>query len=141
VGFAAWVNLLQKLAALLQASPESRRGGMLGNAWIYECLVQFRRNAAVYLRGIAAGFATPAAAHLLKAAGLYERMANQVLCAEGQCYSAVAPYPWMLKEGEVWGSERIADEMERLQDGFSLEREVVHDLEQALALSAAREPA
>jgi hypothetical protein len=132
LGVKAWEMYLEKLAALQSAPESARQESLIGNAWIYECLIQFRRVAAGYLRRIAPAFPSTTAAGLEKAAGLYEQMANQVLCDETHCFTTIAPYPWMLKEGERWTAEKIVAQIERLNDALPLEIEAIHQLEQAL---------
>ena len=134
IGFKAWDDYLAKLTTLLEASPETRQENMLGNAWIYECLIQYRRSAAVYLRRTAADFPGLGASHLHKAASLYEQMADRVLCDQENCLTAIAPYPWMLKEGESWTAGHIEDQISRLKEALPLEREATADIEQALEL-------
>lgn len=133
-GFCAWEAYVRKLTDLLQASPETRSDSMLGNAWIYECLIQYRRSAAVYLRRIAADFPGMGASHLHKSASLYEQIADRVLCDQENCLTAIAPYPWMLKEGQSWTRGHIEDQISRLQEALPLEREAIADIEQALTL-------
>ena len=134
VGTKAWEVYLEKLEALQLANDDSRQESMLGNAWIYECLVQFRRTAATYLRGLAGEFSSPAAAHLHKAASLYTEMTESILCNEEQCFTTIAPYPWLLKEGQRWSPDMIQEQIKRLMETEPLEHEALHDLEQALAL-------
>lgn len=140
LGFHAWEAYIAKLTDLLDADPENRQGSMHGNAWIYECLIQYRRSAAVYLRQVAADFPGPGASHLHKAASLYEQMANRILCDQENCLTAIAPFPWMLKEGETWTRNQIEDQVSRLKEAYALEREAITDLEQALALLEKEEP-
>jgi hypothetical protein len=55
--------------------------------------------------------------------------ANQVLCDEAHCMTTIAPYPWMLKEGERWTSEQISGQIARLKEALPLEVEAIHQLE------------
>ena len=133
VGFAAWDAYLERLRFLQTADEEIKRGDMLGNSWIYECLVQYRSAAAQYLRDIADEFAPQVAEHLLKAAHLYERMSSQVLQDEEHCVITIAPLPWSLNEGESWTGELRAQEIRRLAAALPLEREAIQEIEQALS--------
>jgi len=139
LGFRAWEDYIAKLSALLDASPQQRQDSMVGNAWIYECLIQYRRSAAMYLRRVAADFPGKGASHLHKAASLFEQMANRILCDQENCPSAIAPYPWMLKEGQTWTAGQIEDQLSRLQEALPVEREAIADLGQALSLLQAEQ--
>jgi hypothetical protein len=133
VGFKAWDAYVAKLEALEQGDDKARQGAMLGNAWIYECLAQYRGVAARYLRDVACEFDGPAAAHLLRAADLYEQMSNEVLRDKEHCVVTVAPYGWALKKGETWTSERRQAQIARLRRALPLERAAIAELESALA--------
>ncbi len=132
VGFKAWDAYLTKLRALQDADEETRNDAMLGNSWIYECLAQYRSAAARYLRDIADEFTGDAADHLLKAADLYDRMANQVLRDEDHCVITVAPMPWSLEEGEVWTDEVRAAQIARLEAALPLEHKALEEIGSAL---------
>jgi hypothetical protein len=133
VGFRAWEDYIQTVQSLDAADDKTRADAMQGNAWIYECLAQYRDSGARYLREIAGEFSPAAAAHLQKAADLYDRMANHVLRDEQHCVVTVAPYAWFLKEGQTWTPEMRAEQVRRLQAAFPLERRAVHEMEEALA--------
>jgi hypothetical protein len=132
LGFAAWDAYLERLRTLQEADEETQKGDMLGNSWIYECLAQYRGAAALYLRDVAGEFEPQAADHLLKAAGLYERMSSEVLRDKEHCVITVAPLPWSLKEGEAWTNEKRRNQMARLQAALPLEREAIQEIEAAL---------
>ena len=132
VGFKAWEAFIDAVAALDAANDKTRKEALGGNAWIYECLAQYRDSAARYLRGIAGEFPPEAAARLRKAADLYDQLANHVLRDEEHCVVTVAPYAFFLKEGETWTAERRAEQVRRLQAAFPLERRAVHEIEEAL---------
>jgi hypothetical protein len=133
VGFAAWDAYLERLRTLQEADEETINGDMMGNSWIYECLAQYRGAAAQYLRDVTGEFEAPAADHLLKAAGLYACMSNEVLQDEENYLITVAPLPWSLKEGERWTNEMRQGQIERLEAALPLEREAIQEIEQALA--------
>jgi hypothetical protein len=134
VGFKAWDVYLQKLEALDGADDKARQGAMLGNAWIYECLAQYRGVAACYLRGVADEFPPEAAKHLRRAAELYARMSDEVLRDKEHCVVTIAPYPWALKEGKTWTSEMRREQLRRLRAALPLEREAIQEIEAALGL-------
>jgi len=134
VGFRAWDIYIERLKALDGADEKTRKDAMVGNAWIYECLAQYRGLAAWYLRAIADEFDSRAAGHLKNAAGLFEKMSNQVLSDEKHCVITVAPYPWDLKEGKMWTTALRQDQVKRLEQALPLEREAIGEIEKALAL-------
>ena len=135
VGLKAWDNYLQKLKALEQADEKARKDAMQGNAWIYECLAQYRGVASQYLRDVAGEFDAPAAQHLRKAADLYGRMSDDVLRDKEHCVVTIAPYPWALKEGKSWTSEIRQEQIRRLEAALPIEREAIAEIEKALALT------
>jgi len=102
LGWAAWDAYLQRLKTLQQVSEKTKNDDMLGNSWIYECLTQYRRAAVTYLRDIAGEFEEDVTHHLLKAADIYEKLANEVLKDYAHGLLTIAPLPWSLKKGEVW---------------------------------------
>jgi len=134
VGFRAWQEYGAALKKLLTVDATTRKESMMGNAWIYECLVQYRSCASLYLRTIAGQFPDGPAGHLLKAAELFDRMAREVLQDSVQCKATVAPYPWQLKEGEIWSDELIAGQITRLENALVIERQAIGEIETALAL-------
>ncbi|MEW6745320.1 MAG: hypothetical protein AB1486_21420 [Planctomycetota bacterium] len=134
VGFKAWEEYIARLEALDHAEESTRRAAMLGNAWIYECLVQYRAVAARYLRAIAREFDEPVTAYLMRAAGHYSRMSSEVLVDGERRPGAIAPYPSMLRDGEGWSTKTRADQVRRLQDALALERQAIGEIEHALAL-------
>ena len=68
MGLTAWDAYIERLRALQEADEETRKGDMLGNSWIYECLAQYRGAAAQYLRDVASEFDSRTANHLIRAA-------------------------------------------------------------------------
>lgn len=140
VGFAAWDAYLERLRVLQEADDETQKGDMMGNSWIYECLAQYRSAAAQYLRDVAGEFESPAAGHLFRAAGLYERLSNEVLQDDEHCLITIAPLPWSLKEGETWTNEKRQDQIERLEAALPLEREAIQEIESALEAMGEQPP-
>jgi hypothetical protein len=131
VGFKAWQNYIEKLKALESADEKTRVDSMHGNAWNYECLTQYRSAGAVYLREIAGEFNPDTAKHLLKAADIYDKQANQVLRDKDHCVITIAPYPSMLKTGEKWVPKTIKEQIRRLTAAFNLEREAIKQIQEA----------
>ena len=136
VGFEAWVEYIMRLRVLEEADEATRMAAALGNAWIYECLAQYRASAARYLLDVAGEFDLPATEHLMKAARLYERMSSEVLRDEERCTATIAPYPGMLRSGKVWSAEMRQEQIRRLECALPLERETIGEIEQAMALVA-----
>ena len=133
LGYAAWEFYITRLKALETADEKTRAGEMQGNAWIYECLAQYRGVAARYLREMAAQYPPAAADHLHRAADLYDEMATRVLTDKEHCVVTVAPYPWGLKAGEQWQPAQIRQQVERLEKALPLEKAAIGEIEQALA--------
>ena len=133
LGWAAWEAYIAKLKTLQQADEKTIKENNMGNAWIYECLVQFRREAAKYLRNIAGVFDDIVAQHLLTAAGIYEKIADAVLTDSDSCILSVAPYPWSLSEGEEWTNELRAMQIKRLENAYPMERKAIDNIKAALA--------
>lgn len=134
VGFEAWEEYIVRLRALEEVDEATRLGAALGNAWIYECLVRYRASAVRYLRDIAREFDSPAAEHLMNAAGLYEKMSSEVLSDPEHSPRAIAPYPRMLKSGGSWNTEMRQGQLNRLESALPLEREAIGEIRKALAL-------
>jgi len=134
LGYAAWEACIANLKTLEKADEKTRAGEMQGNAWIYECLAQYRGSAARYLREIAAQYPPAAANHLRRAADLYDEMASRVLTDKEHSVVAVALYPWMLKAGEQWRPEQIQSQVERLEKALPLEKAAIGEIQQALAV-------
>ena len=133
VGFKAWEEYIRRLKSLDGADEKTRQAAMQGNAWIYECLAQYRSSAAKYLRLIAGDFDARAAGHLKQAADHYDKMANEVLRDEAQSVVTIAPYPAMLKTGDAWTAAMRKEEVRRLEAALLLERQAIAEIEKALA--------
>ncbi|MBI2939085.1 MAG: hypothetical protein HYY04_01500 [Chloroflexi bacterium] len=132
-GFAAWdhwVTLLVDDARFEAMDPTARDGEMLGNAWIYESLIDARSAAATYLTAIAAEVAPDARSHLLAAVSLYRQLAAEVLAKPSP--TAIAPYPWTLAEGQRWTADIRRAQVERLREARELDRQAVAAIERAL---------
>ncbi|MFH1007293.1 MAG: hypothetical protein V1800_07310 [Candidatus Latescibacterota bacterium] len=139
VGFRAWKEYIAKLKELHTADAKARADAMMGNAWIYECLAQYRTCAAKYLQDVASEFPVQTAAHLKKAATLYNKMANEVLRDEKNCVVTIAPYPWALRGGETWSDETLKGQIRRLEEAFPIEQEAIKQIEASLLLIKKKE--
>jgi hypothetical protein len=133
VGFAAWDAYGDHLRRLDDADDATRQQAVLGNAWIYTCLVQYRACAAAYLRDVAVEFDQAAARHLDHAARLYEQMSGGVLTDGAHDTASIAPYPWMVSAAEPWSAALRRQQIERLERAQRLEREALAAIELALA--------
>ena len=133
LGWSAWKAYITKLTALQQADEATINENLLGNAWIYECLVQFRREAVKYLRDIALEFKENTAQYLLSAADIYEKIADGILTDSDSCVLSVAPYPWSLKKGDTWTNDLRAHQITRLEKAVPLEREAIDHIKLAIA--------
>lgn len=134
LGFEAWEHYIKIVEGLDAAGEEAQRECIHANAWIYECLAGYRRDAGKYLRMVASDFPPVVASHLEKAAALYTRMSDEVLTADKGTLE-IAPYGWSLKPGQTWSSEMRADQVRRLRESLSLEREALAEIEAALVSS------
>lgn len=133
VGYEAWRAYIARLRAVEEAEEAARVAAALGNAWIYECLAQYRGSAARYLRDLSREFSPPASDHLLKAARLYERMSGEVLRDEERSAASIAPYPGALRSGTAWSPEMRQEQIKRLEEALTLERDAIGEIELALA--------
>jgi len=132
LGNAAWDHWITTLEGLDAADEERRTGNMLGNAWTYESLIQYRSAAATYLHSIAGLFSETTAAHISAAAEIYDRMARSALCDDSACSLSIAPYPWSLQEGESWTSAQRADQVRRMRAARDLDARAIAHLRSAL---------
>jgi hypothetical protein len=96
-----------------------------GNACIFLCLWDARREAAGYLKSIAAEFASPAREHLQKAAALYAEIAVKL---NDPCPLTIAPFP-----GKPWTQEMRNKQANALDACQTLERQAVAEIGKALA--------
>ena len=133
IGYGAWDHWMDQLEALEQADEEIRSKAMMGNGWIYECLVSHRASAAVYLGLIAGEFTPEAAIPLRKAAEQYDKMSHSVLSGDVRPCE-IAPYPWTLREGQAWSSKMRQDQLKRLRKALPLERKALKEIENALKM-------
>lgn len=140
VGFNAWTTYLRRLKDLDKQDEAARKGVMQGNAWIYECLAQYRASAARYLKSVAGEFPPEPARHLTQAADLYEKMAGQVLRDDTHGTADIAPYPSAMKPGQKWTDETRKEQIRRLEAALPLERQAMSEIEAAVQLIKAAGP-
>ncbi len=106
---------------------------MRGNHWIYACLLDARRAAAIYLRDLAVEFAAPIAAALRAAAGAFEALVDGL---GERPVQEIAPSPWQLAPG-AWSREMRHAQAARLARAFPLEHQAFSIVGEASALAAA----
>jgi hypothetical protein len=127
LGEAAWKLWIEELAKPMDDQQAGKH--QQGNAWTYDATAGYRRSAAAYLGKIAPLFDISAAEHLHRAAGLYEKMANEVLADPDHCITTIAPYPWT----GPWTAEQRADQVRRMAQAMELDREAIAELQRAIA--------
>jgi len=128
LGFKAWETYIH----ILETQKKLSHAEMLGNAWIYECLVQYRHIAAQYLHGICAQFSPAAQRHLHQAADVYRKMSQHVLAGDKSA-SEIAPYPQSLGRGQRWTIDKRQHQIRRLQQALPLEIQAIDAIEKALS--------
>jgi len=128
LGFKAWDTYIHTL----ETQKKLPHAEMLGNAWIYECLVQYRQIAAEYLKDICAQFSPAAQKHLHQAADLYRQMSQAVLTGDRPT-NEIAPYPQSLGRGQRWTKDKRQGQIKRLQKALPLEAQAIDAIEKALA--------
>jgi hypothetical protein len=128
-GFGAyerWISDLQDGSFLARAT--CRAGAILvGNAHIYYCLVDARRSAAEYLRGVQGQFREDVRSHLERAAAHYDSVADTL--DNGW---ANVPWPRQVTSVSEWTQEQRSNQASLLRQVVVLERQAVGELERAL---------
>jgi len=134
-GFNAWEQWIAHLRDEEWVESGLKDGAplMMGNSWIYTCLVDYRSAAAKYLRSVAPDFEDEVASHLSNSADLYDRMVKDVLTKD-KCALEVAPRRWDLKEGQQWTQAMRDEQADILIAAFALEKQAIGEIEKALAL-------
>jgi len=134
-GFNAWEQWIAHLRdeKWVESGLKDRAPLMLGNSWIYSSLVEYRAAAATHLPSVAPDFGDEIAAHLSKAADLYERMVTEMLIKD-KCALEIAPSPWDLKAGQQWTQAMRNEQAGILAAEFALEKQAIAEIEEALAL-------
>ncbi len=133
LGFRAWEEYIKYLQKLNENNELIKKDDMMGNAWIYECLISYRLHAVNYLRGLSQGFYEEAEQHLLNAADLYEKMVTEKLLDKQGCFTDFVPYPWMQEKDKNWSNEMRTEQIRRLQEALQLEKHAITEIETALA--------
>jgi hypothetical protein len=148
IGFAAWEKWIrelepaafqamvdetaQQLKEMGRVKEDPLRGICLGNAWSYENLYFARFEAARYLREIAPQMPEASRSHLLAAADVYEQV-HRTLVPKDECFTKIAPYPFMLKDVKAqWTDALRARQAKLLTAALVHEREAVSALKKAL---------
>ena len=107
--------------------PDAFSSNALGNAWTYESLKCARKAAAAYLRMIADDFKPDSAAHLKKAADLYEQVYKTLEAAK-----ANVRYPWAMKTKANWTKAMRTAQAEAMEQAFALDTQAISEIEMAL---------
>ncbi len=127
--YKAWLQMLaneQGIAKIVKDDPDLLRGVALGNGHTYNCLVDARRAAAVYLKDVAGAFDQPVRGHLLKAAEHYAALADRL------CPGRVnAPYHWQCDDGRSWTREQREAQIELLKFACVQDEKAIEELEKA----------
>ena len=145
-GFAAWEMWIDELPIFDQVVERTRteleKAGrnddpafelQLGNAWCYENLHFARFEAEKYLGEISGDMPEPARPHLAKAVDEYGQICK-ALVPEGECFTEIAPYPWMPKpQDKPWSDDMRKRQAGLLRDAIEHERAAVDALKAALA--------
>ena len=134
VGFKAWEIYISTLKTLNRTQRKIPGEDMLGNAWIYECLVQYRQIAAQYLNTIRDQFEETSKKHLGNAANLYQVISKDILKG-GKDLCEIAPYPESLKKGRKWTKEIRQEQVNRLEEALPLEVRAIDEIEKALSFA------
>lgn len=128
VGEAAYEHWLGWLRDVEAGRCEDPKGGMQGNGWCYDTLIQYRRVAARWLQQAARDCAPEAREQLLRAADHYAAIAE--LCMEGlQCSWDFALPPQRYDE---WTSAVRQDQIRRLEAALEHDRAAISGIEAAL---------
>lgn len=133
VGFRAWQEYLRRLQELDDADTRTLQASMQGNAWIYECLANYRAAAARYLRSVSSEFPPKNIAHANQAAALYDQIANRILRDPKHTTTDIAPYPHTLKPGQTWDKPTRDEQIKRLRQALSIEQRALFELRLSLA--------
>ena len=154
VGFKAWDVYIEILESLDERKIEDVE--MLGNAWIYECLVQYRKTASNYLLSMEDHFKDKAKNHVRNAAALYRQMPETLLKGAHKS-KEIAPYPIDMlqfinpslsggeeskgntpsqqsqKGSDFWTKEMRQKQIHRLEEAKILEYKAIEEIEKVLA--------
>jgi len=125
MGRAGWVYRIDTLPSIPEPIPGNN--SRHGSAMIYQVLVGHRRSAVAYLRLVAPEFPGAAAAHLQRAADIYEQMANRALSDPEHPANTTAPY-WV-----PWPESLRAEQLRRMRQAAELDGLAIAEIEAALA--------
>lgn len=132
VGFKAWEQYIKLLKKLNEKRHTINDDDILGNAWIYECLVQYRNVAANYLILIEDQFNETVKKHLRNASALYRQISQDILKYDKGLKEITGDYN-SLKKSVIWTKEMYHDQMKRLENALPLEIQAINEIERALS--------
>ncbi len=132
VGFKAWEQYIKSLKKLNENRHTINDDDILGNAWIYECLVQYRNVAANYLILIEDQFDETVKNHLRNASVLYRQISQDILNYDKGLKEITGDYN-SLKKSVIWTKEMYHDQIKRLENALPLEIQAINEIERALS--------
>ena len=129
-GDTAYAQWIEWLRGVEKGEVENPKGGMQGNGWGFDVLVQSRRIAGEWLAAKGAEMGGEAGERLCAAAREYARIPG--ICMEGiKCSWDLALPP---KRFEEWTSEMREKEMVRLEAARACDEKAIGEIEKALAV-------
>ena len=132
VGLTAWEQYIKSLKNLDKRRWKVNDDDILGNAWIYLSLVQYRDVAAKYLLSIEDYFGETATIHLRNASTLYRQISSDILRYDSGLEKVTGEYN-ALKESVTWTKATFPDQIIRLEKALPLERQAVDEIEKAVS--------
>lgn len=132
IGFKAWEEYIKSLKMLNKNLQTAKGDDILGNAWIYKCLVHYRDIAAKYLVIIEDQFGEETKRHLRNASRLFEEISHDILKYDKGLEEITGDYNTMLEHVD-WTKEMCPDQIKRLEKAKPLEVQAINNLERALA--------
>ena len=131
VGFKAWEQYIKSLKKLSKNKKIKSDEDIIGNAWIYKCLIQYRDVAAKYLLLIEDHFNETAKEHLKNSSALYSQISQDILKYDTGLEKVTGEYD-SLKESVSWTKEMYQDQIKRLEKAQPLEVQAIDEIERAL---------
>ena len=132
LGFKAWEQYIKSLKKLNENRQTINDDYILGNAWIYECLVQYREVAANYLTLIVDQFNETVKKRLRSASSLYSHISQDILKYDKGFKEITGDYN-SLKKSVKWTKEMYQDQIKRLENALLLEIQAINEIERALS--------
>ncbi len=133
LGFEAWKQYIHLLKEIHKNKKRIKDKDIIGNAWIYECLVQYRDVAAKYLLLIEDHIPETARKHLRKASVLYKEISTGILRYEKERAVKVTGEYNSLKKTTIWTREMCDDQVKRLEKAQPLEEQAINEIEKTLS--------